>query len=79
LAFGATGVSNETNVGGWEKIQGEHSVTLHGRTYHFLPPAQSMNPTGGLSYFTFDTPAAFTALDAHVDRVSRHTPGIYIF
>jgi hypothetical protein len=76
LALGATGVENETNKGGWEKIHGDHSVTLHGRTYHFLPPAQTLNPTGGISYFTFDTPAAYTALDKHADRVNRRKTGM---
>jgi len=77
LALGATGVENETNKGGWEKIHGDHSVTLHGRTYHFLPPAQTLNPTGGISYFTFDTPAAYTALDKHADRVNRRKTGMF--
>ena len=34
-------------------------MKLNGRTYHFLPPASNgVGPSGGLSYFTFDSRAA---------------------
>jgi hypothetical protein len=55
LAFGATGVENESG-GGWRKVKGNHSVTMNGRTYHYLTKASSSDPSGALSYFTFDMP-----------------------
>ena len=51
LSLGATGVENESNTGGYETIYGDHSVLLHGRTYHFLP---NNSRTGGLYFFTYD-------------------------
>jgi hypothetical protein len=49
---------------------GDHAVKLNGRTYCFLPPAkQGVGPSGGLSYFTFDSRAAL----AH-HGASRNTP-----
>jgi hypothetical protein len=38
LSFGAVKVMNDQGVGGFEKIVGDHSVTLNGRTHHFIPP-----------------------------------------
>jgi hypothetical protein len=50
---------------------GDHCVKLQGRTYSFLPPArQGVGPSGGLSYFTFDSRAA---LAGHAE--SRNTSG----
>ena len=51
LSLGATGIENESKTGGYETIHGDHSVLLHGRTYHFLP---NNSRTGGLYFFTYD-------------------------
>lgn len=56
LALGATAVDNGTG-GGWEKIIGDHSVKLHGRTYHFLPRTGGC---GGLEYFTYNAQDSLT-------------------
>jgi hypothetical protein len=48
--LGAVGVDNGRG-GGWEKIRGDHAMTLNGRTYHFLPETGG---AGGLQYFTFE-------------------------
>ena len=50
LSLGATGIENGTG-GGWERIHGDHAITLHGRTYHYLTTSTGMN---GLKYFTYD-------------------------
>ena len=42
---------NESTTGGYETIYGDHSVLLHGRTYHFLP---NNSRTGGLHFFKDD-------------------------
>ena len=49
LSIGSTGVENAAG-GGFERVVGDHAVKMNGRSYHFL----SKNPSGGLSYFTFD-------------------------
>jgi len=51
LALGATGVDNGSPTRGWEVRHGNHSVILHGRTYHFLTTSSGSN---GLHYFLFD-------------------------
>ena len=55
LAMGAVGVDNG-HGGGYETRVGNHSATICGRTYAFMPGAMSgsADPSGGLSYFTFD-------------------------
>jgi hypothetical protein len=63
LALGATAIDNGTG-GGWEKIVGDHSVKLHGRTYHFLPQTGGC---GGLEYFTFN---AQEMLMRHADSLN---------
>jgi hypothetical protein len=59
---GATGVDNggKDDQHGWcHDMVGDHAVKLNGRTKCFLPPArQGVGPSGGLSYFTFDSRAA---------------------
>jgi hypothetical protein len=50
FALGAVSVDNGKG-GGFEKIHGEHALTLNGRTHHFLPGTGSY---GGLEFFTFD-------------------------
>jgi hypothetical protein len=69
--LGATGVDNG-NGGGWcHDMVGDHAVKLHGRTYSFLPPAKKgVGPSGGLSYFTFDSRAALAAHGASRNRPS---------
>jgi hypothetical protein len=55
LSFGATGVENDKG-GGWMKVKGNHSAKINGRTYHTMHKAESADPSGGISYFTFDLP-----------------------
>ena len=43
-------------------MRGDHSVTLRGRSYHYLRNPRSAK--GGINYFTFD---ATEALDEHAD------------
>jgi hypothetical protein len=77
LSFAATGVDNSTLKGGFERnYKGDFSVTLHGRTYHYFPKSNSQStgvfqPSGGMSYFTFDTPLAFKQLDEHAALMNR--------
>ena len=76
MAFAATGVENETNKGGWQRgFRGDHCVTLHGRTYHYLPGSRSHNPSGGLSYFVFDVPVAYEHLNQHATRINHGGQG----
>ena len=57
LAISAVGVENERG-GGWERMLGDHSVTMNGRTYTYLPQAKTgTQMSGGISYFTFDKTA----------------------
>ena len=51
LSLGACGVENDSGTGGFETINGDHSLLLHGRMYHFLP---NNTRTGGLYFFTYD-------------------------
>jgi hypothetical protein len=68
LSLSAVGVSNEAG-GGWERRNGDHSVTLNGRTFTYIPKAgNGAVPSGGISYFTFDHQAA-EALKAHVTAI----------
>jgi hypothetical protein len=55
LSFGATGVENDKG-GGWCRVKGHHSAKINGRTYHTVHKAESADPSGGISYFTFDLP-----------------------
>jgi hypothetical protein len=77
VLLGATGVDNGKSGGWCHDMVGAHSVKLHGRTYSFLPPAkEGVGPSGGLSYFTFDSRAALTAHGAsrnHHGQVESHT------
>jgi len=54
LALGATGVENGSANKGWEVRYGDHSVILHGRTYHFMTNTSGHN---GLRYFLYDAQA----------------------
>ena len=58
--MGATGVENGRDGGFEHDMHGAHAVKLNGRTYHFFPTAtnSTTEPSGGLSYFTFDAQAA---------------------
>ena len=62
LSLGACGVENESETGGFETIHGDHSLLLHGRTYHFLP---NNTRTGGLHFFTYD---AMQEMQSYGDR-----------
>mgnify|MGYP000287582537 CR=1 FL=1 len=64
LALGATGVDNGSPTSGWEVRYGNHSVILHGRTYHFLTTSSGSN---GLHYFLYD---AQLALLSHGDKLN---------
>jgi len=64
LALGATGIENGSEKNGWELRFGDHCVTLHGRTYHFLTNSAGMN---GLHYFLYD---AQLDMMAHADRLN---------
>jgi len=66
LALGATGIDNGSETRGWESTFGNHCVTLHGRTYHFLTNLAGMN---GLHYFLYD---AQLDLMAHADRLNEN-------
>jgi len=69
LAFGATGVENNTG-GGMCKVKGDHSAKINGRMYHHMRKAESADPSGGISYFTFDLPSEVqnhgASLNSHV-------------
>ena len=57
---------------------GAHAVKLNGRTYSFLPPATAgVGPSGGLSYFTFDSKVALMAHGASRNQHSKvdHSDG----
>jgi hypothetical protein len=70
LALAVTGVRND-HGGGYERRVGNHSVTMNGSTFHFLPKASTgTNPSGGLSYFVFDHTAA-EAINNHVNELHR--------
>jgi hypothetical protein len=72
FCLGATGIENNSTHG-WERRRGDHSATLNGRTYHFLPVASdSTDPSGGLSYFTFDVRSSMIK---HADLVNRSDSG----
>gem|GEM_PF-2308791 len=62
LSLGACGIENESESGGFETIHGDHSLLLHGRTYHFLP---NNTRTGGLYFFTYD---AMQEMQSYGDR-----------
>ena len=62
LSLGACGIENESETGGFETIHGDHSLLLHGRTYHFLP---NNTRTGGLYFFTYD---AMQEMQSYGDR-----------
>ena len=66
LALGAIGVDNGCG-GGWEKIHGDHSLRLHGRTYHYL---NNTSKTNGLKYFTFD---ALAEAQNHGNQLNENT------
>lgn len=52
LSMGAVGVDNGRKFKkGWDKIIGEHSVRLSGRTYHVIKPSDAK---GGIQYFLHD-------------------------
>ena len=69
FVLGATGVDNGKGGGWCHDMVGAHSVKLNGRTYSFLPPATAgVGPSGGLSYFTFDSRAALKAHGASRNR-----------
>jgi len=71
-------VENETNKGGWQRgFRGDHCVTLHGRTYHYLPGSRSHNPSGGLSYFVFDV--RFVCLFVCLFQVVKTIIYIYLY
>jgi hypothetical protein len=73
LALGATGVDNGKG-GGWEKVRGDHSVKLCGRTYHYMP---TTGGTSGIQFFCYD---AATSLESYGDSLndptSRHGSNI---
>jgi len=52
LSIASTGVDNGLS-GGYERIHGDHSVTLRGRTYHYIGDPNSWR--GGINYFTHDS------------------------
>jgi len=43
LALGVAGVDNGSTYKGWEERYGNHSVILHGRTYHFMTNTSGHN------------------------------------
>jgi hypothetical protein len=51
LSLGAVGVENDKEVPGWDRIVGDHSVRLSGRSYHYIPAS---NTRGGIQYFLHD-------------------------
>jgi hypothetical protein len=70
LAFAATAVENDAGGGFVHSTQGDNCVTMNGRTFHFLPAASNVNPTGGLAYCIFDLP---DGVRNHADTVNgRH-------
>ena len=69
FAFGTVCVENE-HGGGFEKRVGDHAVTICGRTYSYVPKANSgsADPSGGISYFTFDIENE-RALENHINML----------
>jgi hypothetical protein len=60
---GATGVEKAANSAskGWCHDYGgaPHAIAVTGRTYHFMPTTKpGVGPSGGLSYFVYDSRAA---------------------
>jgi hypothetical protein len=72
LSMAATAVEND-NGGGWQQgYRGDHAVTMNGRTHHFFPSSTTVNPRGGLSYFTFDPSIAYEHLHNHGQHINRN-------
>jgi hypothetical protein len=72
FSLGATGVESVEGHG-WERRRGHHSATLNGRTFHFLPSASdTTDPSGGLSYFTFDIRSSMVR---HAEMVNKADTG----
>jgi hypothetical protein len=74
FTIGATGVekSEDSTTTGWcrDYHGAPHAVAMTGRTFHFMPTARpGVGPSGGLSYFVFDSRAALASHAA-----SRNTP-----
>ena len=61
LSFGSVSVSNKREKGGFEKIIGNHAVTINGRTYHKTHAQKSSKVSNGLGYMFFDH------LDSEID------------
>ena len=59
LSMCASPVKNN-HGGGWENdMRGHHCVKINGRIQHYFPKSNnSTDPSGGLSYFMFDSPEA---------------------
>jgi hypothetical protein len=67
----ATKVCNYSTTPGWTpRGPGSAAVTLNGRVHHFIPNADSSDPSCGLSYFIFDSIAAQagSSFEDNVDR-----------
>ena len=52
MALASTGVDNGRG-GGYQRITGDHAVSLRGRTYHYFGEPNSWK--GGIQYFTHDS------------------------
>jgi hypothetical protein len=68
LSLSAISVENGKG-GGWERINGDSSVTLNGRTHHFLP---STGGNGGIEYFTFDAEASLSQYGSSLNGSQRY-------
>ena len=76
LSFASIGVENGKG-GGFEKIRGDHSVKLNGRTYHYF--ANSKNIRNGINYFTFDAYFEMEkfAVEYNNNRITKNYGEIY--
>ena len=70
FAMCASAVKND-HGGGWEKdMRGHHCVKINGHIQHFFTRAyNSTDPSGGLSYFMFDSPEAILK---HGNNLNKH-------
>jgi hypothetical protein len=74
---GALGIDNEDNSSGWEHMFGDHSVKLHGRTYHYLTNAGG-HKSSGLKYFCFDAVDAMRQHGSSLNSVQNDRCNIQI-
>jgi hypothetical protein len=72
MAFGATCVDNNNDVGGFERdFRGPASVTIKGHTYHKTHDQRQSNPTSGLGVMFFENSTAIVTDLARAENTRR--------